>query len=141
MLNCVGVWGKDNPEVLEIRELYKKIEDMDKQKKLKKNTIESQGTGWKTTFYKDSKNMIWKVVREGGGEDSAVTQNFYYNEMKSLKFVFIQAGAVNGSKLEHRIYFGKDKKRLKELHKYTEGPGYTFPNPWPEEELLFDPYK
>jgi hypothetical protein len=74
-------------------------------------------------------------LNEAGSEDSALTTEHYYDETGRIRFVFITAGAVNGSNLEHRIYFDETGKRIWEVQTYTKGPGYTWPEVW-EEELL-----
>jgi hypothetical protein len=88
---------------------------------LRKLAVDSRGVG---RFYQ----------YEAGSDDSALTWQHYYDQSGRLRFAFIFGGAVNGSKLEHRIYFDENGKRLWEEHKYLEGPGYTFPEVWPEEK-------
>ena len=80
----------------------------------------------------DSKGVARLYQNEAGSDDSALTWQHYYDESGRLRFVFISGGAANGSQLEHRIYFDENGKRLWEEHKYLEGPGYTFPEVWPE---------
>lgn len=92
---------------------------------------------YEDTFRKlavDAKGVARLYQNEAGSDDSALTWQHYYDESGRLRFVFIFGGAVNGSKLEHRIYFDENGKRLWEEHKYLEGPGYTFPEVWPEEK-------
>ena len=72
---------------------------------------------------------------EGGSDDSSLKWEHYYDEAGHLRFVFITGGAVNGSRLEHRIYFDETGKRIWEEQVYTKGPGYTFPQVWPDEQL------
>jgi hypothetical protein len=73
--------------------------------------------------------------KQGGSDDSALKLQHYYDEAGRLRFVLITGGAVNGSELEQRIYFDEQGKRIWEEHKYTKGPGYTFPEIWPAEQL------
>jgi hypothetical protein len=87
------------------------------------------------TIAADSKGMVRFYRNEGGSEDSALTWEHYYDEGGRLRFVFITGGAVNGSKLEHRIYFDETGKRIWEDQVYKKGPGYTFPEVWPDEQL------
>jgi hypothetical protein len=72
---------------------------------------------------------------EGGSEDSSLKFEQYYDEAGRLRFVFITAGAVNGSELEHRIYFDETGKRIWEEQTLKKGPGYTWPEVWPDEQL------
>ena len=83
----------------------------------------------------DSRGRVRFYQSDAGSDDSALKTEHYYDEAGRLRFVFISGGAVNGSHLEHRIYFDEAGKRLWEEHTYTEGPGYTFPEIWPDERL------
>jgi hypothetical protein len=83
----------------------------------------------------DSRGVVRMYEKQAGSDDSSVTWKHYYDEAGRLRFVFIAAGAVNGSKLEQRIYFDETGKRIWEDHKYLKGPGYTFPEVWPDDQL------
>jgi hypothetical protein len=83
----------------------------------------------------DSRGRVRFYLNDAGSDDSALKTEHYYDEAGRLRFVFINGGAVNGSHLEHRIYFDEAGKRLWEEHTYTKGPGYTFPEVWPDEQL------
>jgi hypothetical protein len=93
--------------------------------------------------YEDTERMIATDSRgrtrfyqnAGGSDDSSLKWEHYYDEAGRLRFVFITGGAVNGSELEHRIYFDEAGKRIWEEHTYKKGPGYTFPEVWPDEQL------
>ncbi|HEX8889731.1 MAG TPA: hypothetical protein VF779_11300 [Pyrinomonadaceae bacterium] len=87
------------------------------------------------TIATDSKGVVRFYQNEGGSDDSALKWEHYYDESGRLRFVFITGGAANGSKLEHRIYFDETGKRIWEEHVYKQGPGYTFPDVWPDEQL------
>jgi hypothetical protein len=87
------------------------------------------------TIATDAKGRVRFYGNEGGSDDSALKWKYYYDEMGRLRFAFITGGAINGSKLEHRIYFDENGKRLWEDHTYKKGPGYTFPEVWPDEQL------
>lgn len=71
----------------------------------------------------------------GGSDDSSLKWEHYYDETERLRFVFITGGAVNGTELEHRIYFDEAGKRIWEEQTLKKGPGYTFPSVWPEDQL------
>ena len=83
----------------------------------------------------DASGRVRRFEKQAGSEDSSLTWKHYYDEGGHLRFVFITGGATNGSELEHRIYFDETGKRIWEEHKYVKGPGYTFPEVWPDEEL------
>ena len=87
------------------------------------------------TIATDPKGRVRFYGNEGGSDDSSLKWEHYYDEAGRLRFVFITGGAVNGSKLEHRIYFDENGKRLWEDHTYKKGPGYTFPEVWPDDQL------
>jgi hypothetical protein len=87
------------------------------------------------TLATDSRGRVRYYAKEAGSEDSALKWQHYYDEKGNLRFVFITGGAVNGAELEHRIYFDEYGKRIWELQVYTKGPGYTFPEVWPDDQL------
>jgi hypothetical protein len=87
------------------------------------------------TLAVDTGGRVRYYEKQAGSDDSALKWEHYYDEAGRLRFVFITGGAANGSELEHRIYFDEDGKRIWEEHKYTKGPGYTFPEVWPDEQL------
>ncbi|MDT4969371.1 MAG: hypothetical protein QOJ64_4108 [Acidobacteriota bacterium] len=87
------------------------------------------------TIATDSRGHVRYYAKEAGSEDSALKWQHYYDEKGNLRFVFITGGAVNGAELEHRIYFDEYGKRIWELQVYTKGPGYTFPEIWPDDQL------
>lgn len=89
------------------------------------------------TIATDARGRIRYYEKQAGSEDSALKWEHYYDEAGRLRFVFITGGAVNGSELEHRIYFDEGGKRIWEEQKYTKGTGYTFPAVWPDNQLHF----
>lgn len=84
---------------------------------------------------RDARGRVRYYEKQGGSEDSALKLQHYYDEAGRVRFVFITGGAANGAELEHRIYFDEQGQRIWEEHKYTKGPGYTFPEIWPAEQL------
>ncbi len=89
----------------------------------------------------DSNGTIRKLDRSAGSDDSAITYNYYYDSDGHLRFAYFLGGAVNGTHIQHRIYFDVSGKRIWEIQKLVEGPGYTFPTTWPDEDIVFDPKK
>lgn len=132
ILFTIPIFSNDSSEIKRIRRIFSQTEKAVASGKYK--NLEDSSERIQRKRYIDKKGQLKKCVIETGSDDSAYSLEFYYQNTK-LRFVFIQAGAVNGSRLEHRIYFDLKGKRIRELHKYTKGPGYTFPNPWPDEEL------
>lgn len=117
--------------------------------KEQKKDYEYTGPGLSSkTIYVDEKNNIFKYIKEEGSDDSSLTYNFYYDKNNQLFYVLITGGASNGldekdqaisSELKHEIYFNEGNK-ISEFHKVT-GPGYSWPELWPEDQLVFDPQK
>lgn len=100
------------------------------------------------TIYIDEKNNISKYIKEVGSDDSSSIYNFYYDKNNQLFYALIIGGASNGldekdqaisSELKHEIYFNKGHK-ISEFHNVT-GPGYSWPELWPEDQIVIDPKK
>ncbi len=90
----------------------------------------------------DSRGVVRRYEKQAGSEDSSLIWEHYYDNLGRLRFVFISGGAVNGTHLEHRIYFDESGQRIWEGHKYVKGPEYSFPEVWPDEQLQkVDPAK
>lgn len=68
-----------------------------------------------------------------------VNRELIYDENGRLRFALITAGAVNNTRIEHRVYFSKSGEKIWEIQKLLEGPGYTFPKEWPVDELIQNP--
>jgi hypothetical protein len=134
---------QSHPEIETIRKIYQEIEKQVVAKKLVQTRREYEYcepyADITREMYKDSSGRIMKYVKDGGSDDSTRKISFYYDVQGKLRFAFIEAGAVNGSHLEHRIYFRADGKRIWENHKYSKGPGYTFPEVWEDNDLVFSP--
>ena len=133
---------KTHPQVVEIRkevEAALALKMANKLTRTERKLWECHAYDGLRFLYRDSARRPRIYEQSGGSDDSMVTYTFHYNLAGDLRFVFIEAGAVNGSRLEHRIYFDTSGKRIWEEHTYTEGPGYTFPSVWPDEELAHDP--
>ena len=135
-------WTK-HPLILEIDKIKDEIDKEISAKKYqqKEKSIEFSEP-WvptsKVVYLKEDNNTI-KYTQEAGSDDSALRYQYYYDDLGKLRFVMISGGAVNGSELEHKIYFSSDGKRIWETHRYLKGPGYSFPEIWPEEEIVFNP--
>jgi hypothetical protein len=135
-----------HPRIVEIRSIVDSINVAAKNGALKTSTRKFEycepGEDTLRRLSVDSKNVGRRYEKQNGSDDSAVTSTHYYDTNGRIRFVFISGGAVNESKLEHRIYFDESGKRLWEEHKYVKGPGYTVPNTWPDELLqLANPAK
>lgn len=129
-----------HPQIVAIRKITEEVEGLSGEGDLRKK---EKDTGCMydndRTLFISSQGHARKYVVAGGSGDSSVTRTLYYDAEGRLRFVFVEAGAVNGSALEHRVYFNEKGERIWETHEYTEGPGYTFPHEWPDEDLPRDP--
>ena len=133
----------NHPEIVEVRSLYQTI------KKLKKdgNLIKQERKFKYCKPYEDTVRDLYtdesgkpRIYNyQGGSDDSAVKRELYYDENGRLRFAFIIAGAYNGTKLEIQVYFSEAGKRVWEVQKHLEGPGYTFPKEWPKADLIKEP--
>jgi hypothetical protein len=135
----------NHPDIVEVRSIYQKVLEAKEAGSLKKKERKFKYCkpyeDIARILYMDRNGKPRLYYYEGGSDDSAVQRELYYDENGKLRFAFITAGAANGTRLEHRVYFSKDGKKIWEIQKFLEGPGYTFPTVWPDEELIQDPVK
>jgi hypothetical protein len=135
----------NHPEIVEVRSLYQTFKESKDAGNLKKKERKFDNTSCEP--YEDDVRILYTdrngkpriYYYAGGSDDSMVRRELYYDENGKLRFAFIIAGAYNGTKLEHRVYFSKAGKKIWENQKLLEGPGYTFPSEWPDAELIQNP--
>jgi len=133
----------NHPDIVEVRSVYQKVKEDKNGGKLKKKErkfeyCEPYEDTVRTLYTaRDGTPRIYYYA--GGSDDSSVQHELYYDENGKLRFAFIMAEAYNGTKLEHRVYLSKAGKKIWETQKLLEGPGYTFPTEWPDEELIQNP--
>jgi hypothetical protein len=132
-----------HPEIKKVRKLFKAIQADIKSKKIKcqKTSPDSEERPYdrELELCADGSGVVRKYVRAGGSDDSALTQSYYYDTQGRLRFLFVTGGAVNGTEIQHRVYFDAGGKRIWELQKKVKGPGYTFPTTWPATDVIHDP--
>jgi hypothetical protein len=135
----------NHPSIVEVRSLYQKINEsraagklLRKERKFDTSTCEPYEDDART-LYLDRNKKVRIYQYEGGSDDSAVKREMFYDESGKLRFAFIVAGAYNGTRLEHRVYFSREGEKIWESQKLLEGPGYTFPDVWPNNELIQNP--
>lgn len=130
---------QQHPKIKAVRAIVQSIKSDMSGKRLttRKRTFEycEPGADTERMIATDAQGRARFYQNEGGSEDSSLKVEQYYDETGRLRFVFITGGAVNGTQLEHRIYFDETGKRIWEAQTFTKGPGYTFPQVWPDEEL------
>jgi len=133
----------NHPEIVEVRSLYQTVKESKDAGSLKKKERKfsycEPYEDTVRTLYTDRNGKPRIYYYRGGSDDSAVQRELYYDENGKLRFAFIIAGAYNGTKLEHRVYFSRVGKKNWEIQKRLEGPGYTFPSEWPDAELVQNP--
>ena len=136
----------DHPAVKEIREMYAEVRQlMDAKKLVRKEKHFEDCEPYQDAvriMYADSRHTVRNYYVDAGSDDSLVRRDFYYDKDGKLRFAFIKGGAVNGTTIEHRIYFDPAGKRIWEIQKLVKGPGYTFPqDTWPDDDIVYDPGK
>jgi hypothetical protein len=134
-----------HPDIVEVRNLYKNLVELkDSGKLLVKERKFDYCEPYRDTLrrlYSDEKGNPMIYHYERGSDDSAIRAELYYDSHAALRFGFVKAGAVNGTALEHRIYFSAAGERIWEIQKLLKGPGYTFPTIWPDSDLPGNPQK
>lgn len=125
----------DHPLIKEIRVLFTETEQAITAKRLVRTSSDEYNQSWGLDA-----GHTRKLSQQRGGEDSVLAYDHYYDPAGTLRFVFVRANAVNGTKVEYRIYFSERGQRIWENRKQTAGPGYTFPASIPDDWLVSDPY-
>ena len=113
---------RNHPQIQAVRMVYQEV-----QASLPKLSPQVRETEFcKRTLYSDSQGVVWLYRVEGGSDDSVQTRSYYYDPQGKLRFLLVQAGAVNGTSLEVRRYWDAAGKKLWEEHRLLKGPGYPF---------------
>lgn len=137
-----GNWST-HPRIKEVRAVYRAVQQGLKRRNISCKTRSVAGDrphqDSARELCTDGHGVARKYVRSGGSDDSATTRAFYYDVGGRLRFLFVTAGAVNGTRVEHRVYFDLRGKRLWEKQKLVKGPGYTFPRTWPAADVVRKP--
>jgi len=133
-------WRK-NPRIVQIVDLYTEAKS-EKDWITEKTTFEycHPYADMLRQITRDKSSTVRVYIKEGGSDDSALKLEHYFDKKGILSFLFVTGGSVNGTELEHRIYFGNDGiVRLREDQNILRGPGYSFPKIWPDNEIERDP--
>jgi len=75
-------------------------------------------------LYSDSSGRVRKYAVAGGSGDSYSQAFYYYDRKGTLRFTFIQLGAVNGTNRDDRFYFDSTGSLIHKSSKLLHGPGY-----------------
>ncbi len=133
----------NHEDIVEIRDIYYDIESyVTSDDVIIKTKEDSYDVPYDPTYkelFLSQENKVIKYYEEAGSDDSATASSYYYDSTGSLRFIFITGGAVNGTSIEHRIYFNEKGENIWEIQRLVDGPGYTFPTIWPEESYIYDP--
>ena len=135
----------NHPEIVEVRSIYQAIMAAKDAGSLKKKERRFDTSNCEP--YEDDVRVLYSDQNEkpriyyyaGGSEDSMVRRELSYDDKGKLRFALIRAGAYNGTMYEYRVYFSKAGKKIRERRTLVEGPGYTFPPEWPDDELIQNP--
>ena len=140
-----GAMAAEQADTATARAVYQQVQALQKAKALKQQSLQIDADGQQAecgcapyglqsscTLARDRAGVVRLFTREGGGEDSAIQEAYYYDDAGRLRFAYVHLGAVNGTEEERRLYFSPQGQRVRELRRRLRGPGYTFPVPWPQ---------
>ena len=131
----------NHPDIVSIRKVYNKVESNLRLRVydtlLVNNEYSEPYEDTRRKYYIDKNGVVRKFIRFGGSGDSAAERAYYYDSQGKLVFVFINAGAANGTSIEQRIYF-KNDNRIFEKKTKKSGPGWGFPDIWHENDIIYD---
>ena len=134
----------NHPAIVEVRGIYSAVmKDKTLTVKTKKFNMEycEPGEDESRAIYRD-KNGVIRIYRFSGSfEDTTAQREIVYDEIGTIRFAFIKAGAANGTKIEHRVYFSDAGQKIWEIQEKIKGPGYPFPTKWPEKDLIQNPWQ
>ncbi|MCK5728966.1 MAG: hypothetical protein KAG10_08780 [Methylococcales bacterium] len=116
----------NHPEIKQIRDIYKAIEQQVANKTLHKiikhTDCELQATGFDTTLYNDHKNTRkYSIIVQS--EDSKESSSYYYDQQKMLRFIFSVYNEVGSNRQETRRYYNASGQHL--YTNYSKGSGFT----------------
>ena len=108
-----------HPEIKQIRDIYKAIEQQVTNKSLHKIfkhiDCELQATGFDMTFYNDQKNTRkYSIIVQS--EDSKESSSYYYDQQKTLRFIFSVYNEVGSNRQETRRYYNASGQHLYTNH-------------------------
>lgn len=136
---------QNNPQIKKIRSLYQIT-----QKEISTGVIKKEARKYPycepyqdthRVLFTGPKGRVKKYIVEAGSDDSTATWEYFFDPQGMLRFIFMKAGAGNGTKIEHRVYLNEKGKKIWEIQKKLQGPGYTFPQELPQNMFVRDPLK
>jgi hypothetical protein len=135
---------REHPAIREIRRVFQDVESLRETERLRrKRRFFADCLAYKDdmsrTLYTDPVGTPRLYTRQAGSEDSAITIKSYYDSQAHLRFVLADAGAINATAIRIRVYFDEAGRLLWENREVIAGPGYPFPDPWPDKWTTRDP--
>lgn len=118
----------NHPSIVEIRNISSEVVGLIQKKLLltEKNVfVGCAALSLERQMHRTSQGVVRFYQTLGGSDDSAYTFSHTYDSAGRLRFLYMQAGAINGSQLEARYYFDPQGRLLWEQLK-SSGPGYPF---------------
>jgi hypothetical protein len=82
-------------------------------KKKRKSVDYCQGNISEKEIYQDSNGKIRKYRQSGGSDDSAVTEEYFYDEKGKLKLIVYDCGSVRGESILQEIFFNQRDKVIR----------------------------
>ena len=126
------------PEIREIRDIYAEVTEAIRIRELTEDVRQFEYCQPSVTYRAvaaDEDGNIRRYVEKGGSDDSAFEAQYFYDTAGHLRFIFAKRGAVNGSRLEEREYYGAQGDSLYVDRRIVEGIGYF----WVDPDPILDP--
>ncbi|MBI5509358.1 MAG: hypothetical protein HY903_11455 [Deltaproteobacteria bacterium] len=134
---------RQHPVVRDVRRVQDEVESLRDMARLKRKrrTFDSCTRfqdDISRTLYTDRGGVPRLYTRSAVSDDTAVNIKGYYDAKARLRYLLVDAGAANATAMRIRIYFDTDGQRLWETRELFTGPGYPFPDPWPDKWIARD---
>lgn len=118
-----------HPHIKQARAVYTDVNQQIKNKNLKKQSKKIPYCHASAETYRElrvSRTGTPRYYRTKGGDGVSMDTQAYYDRTGTMRFVFVNATANNGTKIQQRIYFDANGTRIWENQKQLRGPGYAF---------------
>jgi hypothetical protein len=110
-----------HPKIAEIRSLVHTVDSTQMAVARRDNLCEGIGESSREKRT-DGAGTVRKLVLEGGADDSAASQTYYYDAAGHIRFAFEAGGDVHGGAYERRVYFAADGARIWEVDRSARTP-------------------
>jgi hypothetical protein len=112
-----------HPKIVEIRSLVHTVDTTEMAVARRDNLCESIGESSREKRT-DGAGKVRKLALEGGADDSAAAETYYYDAAGHLRFAFEEGGDVHGGAYERRVYFAPDGARIWEVDRSARTPDH-----------------